>query len=103
MISARPPGEEVDRRELLEHADRIVRAQNGDGARQADAGRADRRSREHDRRGRDGEVRPVMLADAEHLEADLVRERGLLHEIAHALSRVDAAAQLGERVDADLH
>jgi hypothetical protein len=58
-------GEQVDRRELLEDADRIVRAQDRDGAREADARRAHGCRREDDRRCGDGEVGAVMLADAE--------------------------------------
>ena len=43
-----------------------------------------------------------MLADAEDVEADLVGERDLLEEVAHALLGTDVATQLGEAVDADL-
>ena len=35
--------------------------------------------------GGDGVVGAVVLADAEDVEADLVGELGLLHEVAHAL------------------
>ena len=64
--------------------------------------RAPRRA-EHDRGRRDGEVRPVVLADAEDVEPDLVGELDLLHQIAQPLRRVGAGTELRERVDPDLH
>ncbi len=43
---------------------------------------------EHDGGRGDGEVRPVVLADAEHVEADLVGEHDLLlDEVAEAARR----------------
>ena len=66
-----PAGEQVERRELLEDAHRVVRAEHADRARQPDALRALGRGREHDRGRGDGEVRPVVLADAEDVEPDL--------------------------------
>jgi hypothetical protein len=57
---------------LLEHAHRIVGAQHAHRAREADRLRAFRSGREHDGGRRDGEVRPVVLADAEDVETDLV-------------------------------
>ena len=32
-------------------------------------------------------IRPVMLADAEHLEADLIGQLDLLHQVAEPLRR----------------
>ena len=63
---------------------------------------------EHDGRRRDGEVGPVVLADAEHIEADLVGELDLLDQIADALLRADDGAgrvrrALSEGVDAEFH
>jgi hypothetical protein len=40
-----------------------------------------------------------MLADAEDVEPDLIREFHLLHEVAQAPPGVDRAAELGEGVD----
>ena len=40
---------------------------------------------EHDRRRRDREVGPVVLADAEDVEADLVRELDLLDQVREPL------------------
>jgi len=44
----------------------------------------------------------MMLADAEHVQADLVGELDLLDQVAQALGRV-AAGGFAECVDADLH
>ena len=96
--------EEVERREVLEHADGVVRAEDGHRARQPDALRPRRGCGEHDRRRRHGEVRPVVLADPEDVEADLVRELDLLHEVAQPLlGALLALARVREREDADLH
>jgi hypothetical protein len=54
----------VERRETLEHADRIVRGEHGDGGAEADAVAAPGDRREHDLRRRDGEIGPMVLADA---------------------------------------
>ena len=98
-----PARDEVNGRELLEHADGIVGREHGHGAGQADALRLRRRRGQHDCRSRDGEVGPVVLADAEHVEADLLRELDLLEEVSQALCRGDAAADVREGEDADLH
>ena len=42
---------------------------------------------EHDRRRRDDEVGPVVLADAEDVEADLVGELDLLDQVRAAAAR----------------
>jgi hypothetical protein len=102
-------GDEVDGRERLPDTDRVVRAEGGDGAREPDALRAGGRGAEHDRRRGHGEVRPVMLADAEDVEADLIGEPHLLEQVAQALLRADGAPRrrvgrdLTERVEAELH
>jgi hypothetical protein len=101
MISA-PVRDQVERREVLEDAHRVVRADHADRARQADALRARGAGREHDGRRGDDEVGPVMLADAEHVEPDLVGQLDLLQQVAHALAR-RARRQLPERVDPELH
>ena len=48
---------------------------------------ARRRRGEHDRRRRDGEVGPVVLADAEDVEPDLVGQLDLLEQVAQPLLR----------------
>ena len=62
----------------------------------------------HRRRGGE-KIRPVMLADAEHFEADLVGQLDLFHQVAQPLRRIEQLAGrrvgrvLDERVDADFH
>ena len=98
-----PAREQVERGELLEHAHRIVRAQHGDRAGETDApGARGRPGQHHSGRG-DREVRPVVLAHAEHVEPHLVGELDLREQLAQRLLRRKAGADRGERVDADLH
>ncbi len=83
--------QKIERRELLEDAHRIVGRKHGDGAGELDAaGALGRRGERHDRR-RGGIVRPVVLAEAEHVEPDLVGQFDLLDEVAQALVRTDRA------------
>jgi hypothetical protein len=96
-------GQEVDGGEVLEDADRVGRAQDGDRARQPDALRADGGGGECDRRRGDGEVRAVVLAHTEDLEAHLVRELNLLHEVTHALLGADGGADVGEGGETEFH
>ena len=109
MISARPPEMKIEGRELLIDAHRIVRRQHGDRAGQADALGARCRRGERDRRRRDRIIRPMMLAEAEHVEADAVGELDLLEHVGEALVDVDRLAGLriapglDEGVGAELH
>ena len=97
-------GEQIERRELLIEPNRDCRAEYGDRAREPDALRTRRGRREHDGRSGDGELGPVVLADAVDVEPDLVRELDLLHELAQALLRAAlAGARVGEGEGADLH
>ena len=91
MISARPPESRSSVANCWKSRIGIVRAENGDRAREPDALRPRRGRREHDGRSGDGEVGPVVLADAEDVEPDLVGELDLLHELAQALLRADLA------------
>ena len=90
----------------LEHADRIVRAEDGDGRTEMDARRA-RRDRSQDHvAGRHGPVVGVMLADAEEVDADLVGEHALLDDAADRLSvskgmTVFVGDAVPERVEAE--
>jgi hypothetical protein len=94
---------QVDGREVLEDADGVRGAQHGHRAREPDALRAHRGRPQHHRRGRDGEVGAVVLADAEDVESDLLGEDDLLHEVAHALLRARARGYVGERRQPELH
>ena len=102
-------GEEVERRELLEDAHRVVGRDHVHGARQADPLRPLGGGREHDRRRRDREVGPVVLADAEDVEPDPVGELDLLDQVAQPLLRPDLPTggrvrrELRERVDTEFH
>ena len=99
----------VERGELLVDAHRVVGREHRDGAREADALRPRRADRERHRRGRDGVVRPVVLAEAEHVEADAVGELDLLHEIGEGPVEADRLAGRGiapgldKGVDAEFH
>ena len=55
---------------------------------------------EHDGRDRDGEVGPVVLADAEHVQPELVGKLDLLEQVGEALlGRDRIGGQLPEGVD----
>ena len=92
-----PVRQQVDLGEVLEDAHGVGGAEDGDGARKTDALGPHRRGAQHDGRRGDEEVRAVMLADAEHVEPELIRELDLLHQLAHALARADAACEVRER------
>ena len=95
--------EQVDLGEVLEDTDRIVGAEHGDGAREADALGGDGRRGQRDGRRGDEEVLAVVLADGEDVEAELVGQLHLLHEVAHALLGGDARAEIGERGHSEFH
>jgi len=103
-----PTAQEVHRRELLEDADRIVGAEHTHRTGEPDPPRAHRRGGEDDRgRGRHI-VYPVVLADPEDIEPDLVGERDLFEEVRQPVLRGDHRpvgewGRLGEGIDADLH
>ena len=101
--------EEIEGGELLIDADRIVRRQHRDRAREANAfGARGCRGKRHGRR-RHRVVRPMMLAEAEHVEADPIGEFDLLHDIGEALVDIDRLARpriapgLDESVGAEFH
>ena len=88
-----PAGDEVDRREILEDADRIEGREDRHRAGQADPA-GDRGDRGHDDRRRgNGDVEPVMLAEAENGEADVLREFRRGKHLAIALGDRDRAAR----------
>jgi hypothetical protein len=101
-------GEQVERGEALEDADRVVRAEHGDGGGEADpAGPTGDGGQDHLGR-RDDEVGAVVLADAEHVEAHRLGQLRLLHDLAHPLRgagrdpRARVGAVVAEGEDADL-
>ena len=103
MISARPPEMQIELGELLEHADGVVRAQHGDRARQADplGPRGDGGERDC-RRGHE-KIGAMVLADREHVQAELIGELRLLEQVAHPLLRSDARGEVGEGCKSKFH
>ena len=71
-------------RELLEHADRVILAEDGDGARQTDARGAGCDRGEDDGGGGYHEVCAVVFSDTEDVEAQLVGQFRFLEEVPHA-------------------
>jgi hypothetical protein len=45
----------------------------------------------------------MVLADGEHVEAELVGQSHLLHEIAHALLGADVGAEIGKGGESEFH
>ena len=93
----------VDLGELLEDADGVVGAEDGDGAREADVRGARGDGGERDGGGGDGEVAAVVLPDAEDVEPELVGQLGLLEQVLEALLRGDAGGEVREGGDAEFH
>ena len=99
-----PVAQQVQGRELLEHADGVVRAQDAHRAGQPDVLRAPGGGAQDDGRSAHGEVGTVVLADGEDVEPEGVGELDLLDEVREALlGRDRVGGQLAEGVDADLH
>ncbi len=98
-----PAGQQVDRRKLLEDPHRIVGAEHRDRAREPDPLRLRGGRREYDGGRGDGEVGPVVLADPEHVETQLVGQPELLHQVAQALLRPDGRSDVREGDESELH
>ena len=99
--------DQVQRREVLEDADRIGAGEHRDGAGQADVLGLCCSGRKNDRRGRHREVLAVVLAHAEDIQPGLVRHAGPFKDVAHARCgvhrlAVGIAGELAEGEDADL-
>ena len=75
----------VERRETLEHAHRFVGAEDGDGRPEEDPLGADGNRGQDDFRGGNREVRAVVFADAERVEADLIRDHRFFDDVAQHL------------------
>src|SRR5438105_9501500 len=101
--------DEVERGEALKDPDGIVRADDADGARQADARRPRGRGGKDDRGGGNSELAAVVLAQAVHVETHLVCELDLVEKPPHALVGADRSPahgigrRLSEAVDPELH
>ena len=101
--------DKVERRKALENAHGIIGGKHRDGAGQAYGLGARGGSRQHDVRRRDQIVGPVVFAQAEDVETDLIGQFDLLDEIADPLDRIEphAGRRVGhivaEGVDAEFH
>ncbi len=103
MISARPPEIRSSSANCLKDAYGVLRAEDGHGAREPDPLGPGGDRRQHDGRCGDEKVRPVVLADREHVEADLIGQLGLLEQLAHALLRRYAGGEVGEGGESEFH
>jgi hypothetical protein len=99
-------GDEVEGGEVLEDADRVGGAQDGDRTGQSDLLRARRRRGEDDRGSGVEVVLTVMFADAKDVQPHLIGVFDLFDQIPQALRRADREARLvvrrRETVDANL-
>jgi hypothetical protein len=95
--------QQIDLGEILEDAHGVVGAEHGDGAGEADALGLYCRRGEHDGGRGDEEVGAVVLADAKYVEPELVGKLDLLHQLLHPLAGADAAGQIGECREPELH
>ena len=85
-------GDEVEGREVLEDADGVGGAEDGDGRGEADVVGARCGSGEDDGGGGVEVFAAVMLAEAEDVETDLVGQLDLFEEMGDALLRCDDVA-----------
>ena len=78
-------GDRVDGGEALEHPDRIVRTQHGHCRAEADVLGSRRDRRQHGLGGRDRKVGPVVLAEPDEIDAELIGQHRLVDDIADHL------------------
>ena len=99
--------QQIERGEVLKDPHRIRRAEDGYSAGETNPTRSRRGGGENHCRGGIEEVLAMMLADAEHIQPDLVGVLDLLNEVAQALRGTQRSAGLvvcrGETVDSQLH
>ena len=101
--------QEIERREVLEHPDRVIGADDAHRTGEPDALGALRGGGQHHRRRGHDQVGPVMFTDAEDIQAELVGELDLLQQIPHPLLGADrlpglrVGVELCEGVETDLH
>ncbi len=79
ITSARPLESASTRGEALEHPHRIIRGQHRHPRREPDALRGGRDAGEHRLRTGDRVLRPVVLTQCDHVDADLVGQHSLGH------------------------
>jgi len=99
--------QQVERREFLEHTNRVGSTQHRHRTRESDGLRARRgRAEDHGRSGVE-ELAAVVLSNAKRIQPELIGVLDLLDQIAQTVGCADRAAVLGERrreaVDADFH
>ena len=88
-------GDEIEGGEALEDAHGIVGAEHGDGAAEADRlGACSGSSEDHGRSGGD-EIRAVMLAEGEDVEADLISQFDGFEQILQPPGGADLPASMG--------
>ena len=85
---------------MLEHPHRIVGAEHCDGAAEADGLGAGGGGEDHGGR-RGDELLAVVLAEGEHVEADLIGQLDLFEQVGEALGGAHHLAR--ERVGGPLH
>ena len=85
-------GDGIERGKALVDADRVVGAEDGDSGAEADVAGLAGDGGQDDLRGGDGEVRAMMLADGENVDAGLVGQDALGHDVAQDLGLVERRA-----------
>ncbi len=81
--------------EVLEYPNRVVGTEYRHGAGKANLLGFDRRRRQHNRRGRHHEVGPVVFADGEDVQPELVGQFNFFHQVHHPLVRADELSGRG--------
>jgi hypothetical protein len=99
--------QQIDRGELLKYAYRIGGTENGDRAGETDTVRSCRCCSENDRRSGIKEFSTMVLADAKGVQAHLIGQLDLLHELSQTVRRAHsetAVVKSGcEAVNPNLH
>ena len=90
----------IERREPLEYANRVIRAEHGHRRAKTDPARASCNRRQHDLGRRHGEVGAVVLPNAEKVDADRIGEDRLVDDVADHLRMRPSAGKGGSSVPA---
>ena len=96
----------IDGREALEHANRIVGRQYGDGGAETDPLRARGDGRQHDFGRGHREIGAMMFADADEVDAELVGKNRFLDQVAQHLGvrqrrTIGAGGNVPERIETE--